>query len=415
VPLALPQHLLRKKKLNMHQLNQEILGKYADLMVNFAAGGGEGVKAGEVVSISYGSGIALPLAIELSRAATKVGALIIDSPFTPGMIHVLLEGGNEEQVQWLSNSSLAREEEINHLIQVAPVYPQDEFEGITQEQIRIYSEGKTPIREIRANREAEGNFAWTLCRFPTQEEADLAGISLEKLWEVVIAACYLNELNPVEKWKEIQERIKFNREKLDKLGNVEFQIKNKSTDLTVQVGENRRWNGGSTINMPSFEVWTSPDYRSVNGYVYFNTPRILNGKVLKGVKLVFVNGVVTEATAEEGLEELNGLIGTNGCNIVGELAFTDKTLSNISDFTANTLYDENMGGFHLALGRCYPDTYTGDSTNDEELAARGFSGRATPLHVDFVSTEPVQVTAKSLDDSTPQKELVIIDDGIFVW
>ncbi|MBS3157020.1 adenosylhomocysteinase, partial [Candidatus Woesearchaeota archaeon] len=64
------------------------------------------------------------------------------------------------------------EEEINHLIQVAPVYPQDEFEGITQEQIRIYSEGKTPIREIRANREAEGNFAWTLCRFPTQEEAD---------------------------------------------------------------------------------------------------------------------------------------------------------------------------------------------------------------------------------------------------
>ena len=97
------------------------------------------------------------------------------------------------------------------------------------------------------------------------------------------------------------------------------------------------------------------------------------------------------------------------------MAFTDKTLSNISDFTANTLYDENMGGFHLALGRCYPDTYTGDSTNDEELAARGFSGRATPLHFDFVSTEPVQVTAKSLDDSTPQKELVIIDDGIFVW
>ncbi len=135
-------------------------------------------------------------------------------------------------------------------------------------------------------------------------------------------------------------------------------------DLKVQVGEARRWLGGRGRNIPSFEIFTSPDWRGTEGWIHCDQPLYRYGNLVRGIRLKFEDGRVTEASADENERVLQEMVATEGADRIGEFSLTDRRFSRITRFMAQTLYDENVGGefgnTHIALGRAYQDAYDGD-------------------------------------------------------
>ena len=192
-----------------------------------------------------------------------------------------------------------------------------------------------------------------------------------------------------------------------------MHVEGEDVDLWVTIGQQRRWLGGRGRNIPSFEVFTSPDWRGTEGWIYCNQPLYRYGNLVKGVRLTFVDGRVTEASAEENEPVLTEMIATDGADRLGEFSLTDRRLSRITRFMAHTLYDENVGGehgnTHIAVGRSYQDAYAGDPSEvpHERWAELGFND--STVHTDVVSTSDRVVTAKLRDGS----ERVIYRDGQF--
>jgi aminopeptidase len=187
-----------------------------------------------------------------------------------------------------------------------------------------------------------------------------------------------------------------------------------SRDRTsIGVGEQRRWLGGRGRNIPSFEIFTSPDWRGTQGWIYCNQPLYRYGNLVKGIRLAFVDGRVVEASAEQNESVLREMIATEGADRLGEFSLTDRRLSRINRFMAHTLYDENVGGrygnTHVAVGRSYQDAYAGDPTQVslERWSELGFND--STVHTDVVSTTDRVVTATLRGGG----ERVIYRDGQF--
>jgi aminopeptidase len=252
--------------------------------------------------------------------------------------------------------------------------------------------------KMREQKEQQGKLSWSLCLYGTQSMADEAGLSLEEYWEQIIEACYLREEDPVAKWKTVQEEIERIKDKLDALQIDKLHIKGADVDLQVLIGENRKWLSGGGKNIPSFEIFTSPDWRGTTGSIHFNQPLYYSGKRIAGVSLTFENGVVIASSATENEDALKEMIAQENANKVGEFSLTDKRHSKITRFMATTLFDENMGGAngntHIALGNAYKDTFTGDMSkvSEEEWAAMGYNS-CPKVHTDIISTTDRTVTA----------------------
>ena len=252
--------------------------------------------------------------------------------------------------------------------------------------------------KMREKKEQEGKLSWSLCLYGTQSMADEAGLTLEEYWEQIIEACYLREDDPVMKWKAVQKEIEEIKDKLDALGIEKLHVKGDDVDLHIQIGENRKWLSGGGKNIPSFEIFTSPDWRGTNGFINFNQPLYYSGKRISGVSLRFENGVVAASSATENEDALKEMIAQENADKVGEFSLTDKRHSRITKFMATTLFDENTGGefgnTHIALGNAYKDTYTKDMSlvTDEQWARMGYNS-CPKVHTDIISTTNRTVTA----------------------
>jgi len=245
--------------------------------------------------------------------------------------------------------------------------------------------------------------------------ADEAGLSLEEYWEQIVEACYLREEDPVSKWKQVQKAIEEIKDRLDALEIEKLFVQGDGVDLEVQIGKNRKWLSGGGKNVPSFEVFTSPDWRGTNGHITFNQPLYYSGKRISGVSLQFENGVVIASSATENEDALKEMIAQENANKIGEFSLTDKRHSRITKFMATTLFDENTGGAfgntHIALGNAYKDTFPGDMSKitEDQWTEMGYNS-CPKVHTDIVSTTNRTVTAVLSDDS----QKVIYKDGQFV-
>jgi len=190
-------------------------------------------------------------------------------------------------------------------------------------------------------------------------------------------------------------------------------IQSENIDLKIKIGANRKWVGGSGHNIPSFEVFTSPDFRDVNGFIKFNQPLYYSGNVICDIELKFENGTVVEYNASKNKHVLDEMLSHKGATEIGEFSLTDSRFSRITKFMANTLYDENVGGefgnTHVAVGNSYKNCFKGDykSKTQEQWLELGYND--SDIHTDIVSTEDRTVTATLQDGS----ELVIYRDGKF--
>src|SRR5690606_25440749 len=106
----------------------------------------------------------------------------------------------------------------------------------------------------------------------TEAMAKEAGLSLKEYWNQIIKACFLDEKDPVALWKDLDKNIKQTAKKLDKLNIQKVHLEGPDVSLDILLGEKRKWASGGGANIPSFEIFTSPDWRGTNGWIKFNQP-----------------------------------------------------------------------------------------------------------------------------------------------
>jgi len=282
--------------------------------------------------------------------------------------------------------SLLGPESLTHLRDVDP------------SRIGKYAVTKKYLRDILENRENKGLFGWSLCLYPTAELASKAGMDLEEYKNQIVRAVYLDRDDPAAVWQGIFEKSNRVKNWLDSQDVEYFHILSENTDLRVYPGIKRRWLGVSGHNIPSFELFLSPDCRKTSGVYYADQPSYRSGNYVRGVRLEFKEGRVISSSAREGEDFLNKQMALDsGASYLGEFSLTDKRFSRIDKFMAHTLYDENFGGdngnCHVALGASYADTYASDAREltSELKKELGFNDSA--LHWDLVSTEKKTVHA----------------------
>ena len=397
---------------------QEILERYADVLVNWALHGGEGMRPGEVVRVQA-EYIATPLADEIAKAVWRAGGHVLAYPHLPGgdqshLSPAFYEVATEAQITYFPEKLLrGLAEEMNHEVVVYSDAHPHMLSGVAPDKLVRWKETMRPFREWRDEKENRGEYSWTLCEYGTEGIAKEAGITVEEYWAQIIRACFLDDPDPVARWRESFAQIDRHREQLDALRIERVHLEGADVDLWVQIGEKRLWKTGKGFNMPSFEIFTTPNWRGTNGWIRFNQPLYAFGSLITGIRLEFKDGLVVSAQADQNLELLQQIISSQGGDRLGEFSLTDARASRIDRFMANTLYDENMGGpfgnTHVALGSAYQDVYDGDpnTVSDSEWDRLGFNNSA--IHEDIVSTSDRTVTAQLADGS----ERVIYAGGHF--
>jgi aminopeptidase len=397
----------------MYQPSKEILERYAAVLVDFALSDGNGMKSGEVVQISSQLP-GLPLARETFRRVLKSGGHPIFTLIDDDVKLIQLQEGSDAQIGFFPEPyyrGLAAT--IDHSIRILADNDPLFLSAADPRKIIAGSAASKPYREWLDAKEDAGKFTWTLCLYGTEGVAKQAGLSLEAYWEQIERACFLTEIDPVAKWRSVNTEMHRILDTLNAMEIVKVRVIAPGTDLTVTLGEHRLWLGGRGRNIPSFEIFTSPDWRGVEGHIAFDLPLFRYGQIVENVTLELKNGRVVRASAKTGEPLLKELIAQVNADKIGEFSLTDRRFSRISRFMAETLFDENFGGefgnTHLALGRAYHDACKLDvsKVTPEEFERMGYND--SPEHTDIIATTDRIVTATLADGATK----VIYEGGEF--
>lgn len=391
------------------------LNRYADVLL-------WGLKAARIGKFSKNDNILIRYDLAAIKLAEILQSKILDmkmnpilrSGSSPQMDRNYFERANDRQLAFNPPGEKELYLNLNGSIHLHAPESITHLRHIDPKRIGKAALARKPLRDILWKREEQGVFGWTLCMMPTPELAKQAGITLKEYGTQVIRACYLDKKDPVKEWKNIfMDAVKI-KKWINSMDVKYYHVQSDNVDLRIVPGDKRRWIGISGHNIPSFEIFISPDWRGTKGVYYANQPSFRDGNYVEGVRLEFNRGSVVKIGAKKGKDFVNKQLAMdNGARRVGEFSLTDKRFSKINRYMANTLYDENYGGkygnCHLAVGMSYSDTFDGDPSKlTKKMKGRlGFNDSA--LHWDLVNTENKVVTAhlKSGD------KVIIYEKGMF--
>jgi aminopeptidase len=398
-------------------LTQRHLDRYADVLLWGLSTARHGkIRKNEIVLIRYDLPAVGLAEILFSKLLEKGLQPMARSTLTPGMERRFFSGANAKQLVFQPPGDPELYGQLNGSLFLHAPESITHLSGIDPGRIGKAAVARKPLRDILDRREAQGLFSWSLCMLPTEALAHHAGLTLDAYSAQIVNACFLNRKDPVGQWKKIHRNAADIKTWLNRMDVARYHIESETIDLEVTAGKHRRWIGISGHNIPSFELFLSPDWRGTRGVYYANQPSYRSGNYVKGVRLEFEKGVAVKATAEEGEAFVQKQLAMDrGASRIGEFSLTDRRFSKINRFMANTLFDENYGGAfgncHVALGASYSDTYDGhpSALTPEQKKKLGFNDSA--LHWDLVNTEKKQVTATL----TSGKKVVIYRDGQFQY
>jgi aminopeptidase len=384
------------------------LKRYADLLVNFALGGGRGINRGDVVQVIAPES-AKPLFGELCRAVWAAGGHVLrdyrpDDDDRLNLTRDFYEIGDAEQHAFFPEQYLrGLVEQIDHFVYVQCDADPHALRGVDPAKVYTHQRSFGPMIRWETDKESAGKLTWTIGLYGTEAMAAEAGLSLPDYWQQIISACFLDDPDPKQRWREVGEQLERYTEALNALPIDRLHVLGQDADLWLTLGERRRWTAGEGRNIPSFEIFTSPDWRGTQGWIRFSEPLYIAQTLVTGIELSFEDGVVTRASAAENEPLLLEMLATENANRVGEFSLTDARLSPIRHFMATTLFDENMGGAygntHVAVGKAIQHCYDGDPEplTPEDWERLGFNDSV--VHTDIVLTTDREVTAVMRDGS----------------
>jgi aminopeptidase len=398
-------------------LNDKELVKYADVLLwGLKAAKKDILKKNEIILLQYELP-ALKLAEVLYGKILDMGMHPIQRMgLTFGMEYNFYKKTNEKQLTFWPPGEKELYKNINGRIFLRAPESLTHLKDIDPMKIGKVLVSRKPLRDILDKREAKRFYSWTLCTLPTPELAKQAKMTLRQYADQIIKGCYLDKDDPVKEWANIHKNVTDIKKWLNSLKVKLFHVASENIDLTITPGERRKWAGVSGHNIPSFEVFLSPDWRGTEGTYFANLPSFRSGNYVAGVRITFAKGnaVKVEANSGEDFTKKQLSMDQGACR-VGEFSLTDKRFSRIDRFMADTLFDENFGGkegnCHVALGSSYTDTYNGDPAEMTVARKKKLGFNDSALHWDLVNTEKKTVTAHL----TNGKIKVIYENGIFTY
>jgi aminopeptidase len=260
------------------------------------------------------------------------------------------------------------------------------------------------IVQIRVQQITENNVNWCGVGAPNEGWATqvFGEPDVERLWEKVAFCMRLDEPDPVEAWKEHLERLAERSTQLNDLHADALRYRGPGTDLTVGLLSAARWMAGggdtSTViyyvaNMPTEEVFTSPDARRTEGTIRSSLPLVLSGQVVRGLELTFEHGRAVRVEAETGADLIRSHFATiENADRLGEVALVTKEsrVGQSATLFHDTLFDENAT-CHIAYGAGFPFLFDSDPGEGLNVAN---------MHVDFMVGGPELEVDAVLADGT---------------
>jgi aminopeptidase len=238
---------------------------------------------------------------------------------------------------------------------------------------------------------------WTVVPCPTAAWAELVhpdlepDAALEKLWEQIVRVCRLDEDDPVEAWRQRREELVTASEALSARHFDSLHYEAPGTDFTVGLLPSARWIAAKMetafgvehmANIPTEEVFTSPDPARADGHVRSTKPLVLlDGTVVRDLAVEFRDGRIVSVTASEGEEVMRTIIERDeGSARLGELALVDRKgrIGELDTVFYDTLLDENAAS-HIAIGTGFPFL-----VSDDDVARVNQS----EIHIDFMIGSP---------------------------
>jgi len=385
-------------------MDDTLIDRYADLIVSVGAN----VQEDQVVAVE-----ALPEARPLVRAiaarAYDRGARYVDVQyFDPEVKRIRASRAREETLGWVPPWLGRRILELGELdaarIVLDPRVPPGLLDGVDPARAGLDRLPRLPevFRTID-----DRSVAWTISPFPTEAWAAKvypelsAEAPLEQLWRDIAHICRLDEPDPAAAWLERIEEIWQSARRLDLLDLDALHFEGPGTDLTVGLLPSSRFakEGGASHtrrgvrfvpNLPTEEVYTTPDPSRTSGVVSATKPLDVSGSVVNALRVRFDEGRAVEIEAETNADALRRNCAVDeGAARLGEVALVDREsrIGKLGRTFYSTLLDENAAS-HLAFGDAY-SAPIGDPADIPRI-------NESAVHIDFmVGSDEVKVTGRT--------------------
>lgn len=403
-------------------MKKTVLRKYASLIANVGAR----VKKGQEV-IVYAELDQPEFVKMLVEECYKSGAKRVDvewsyQPLAKTHVRYRSVKTLSEMLNWEVEKLKRRVEVLPVMIYLLSEDP-DGLNGMNQQK---YSKGtQARYKIIKPFRdEMENKYQWCIAAVPGVEWAKKVfpecrkNEAVEKLWEAILMTSRCDD-DPVEAWNKHNKNLKSKCDYLNSLNieSLHYTSKN-GTDLTVGLIDGSEFAGGGEYtlsgnyfnpNIPSEEVFISPERGKAEGIVYSVMPLSYRGELIENFSIKFENGKATDVHAEKNEDLLKELINMDeGAAYLGECALVpfDSPIRNSGILFYNTLFDENAA-CHLALGEGFSHCIKGsENMTLEECREKGIN--KSMIHEDFmIGAEDMNITAKTRDG----KEIPVFRNG----
>jgi aminopeptidase len=371
------------------------LARFARLAVEFGAN----VQPGQIVSVNGSPGketLVRAIAVEAYRRGAKFVDL---NWFDPWIKRARIEHAADDTLEfvppWYGERVLALGRERAAIVTLSgPTAPGllDDLDPVRAGRDRLPSVRESG--EIVNRREVN----WTILPGPTQVWADLVHPDLEpaerlsRLEDELIHILRLDEEDPVGAWTQRADTLIGIAERLTERGFDALRYRGDGTDLTVGILPGMRWMAARFMtaegiphmpNLPTEEVFTSPDPQRVDGHVRATKPLVLiDGTVVRDLRVEFAGGRVAGLESSTAQDTMRTIIKRDeGAARLGEVALVDGEgrIGALDTVFYDTLLDENAAS-HLALGRGF-SFLAGDEATGEKL-------NVSDIHIDFMIGAP---------------------------
>ena len=378
----------------------ERLERYAELAVRVGAN----VQPGQEVFV-HGLVEHFGLVRALTRQSYRAGASYVNVAYSDQHVRrAMIELGPDEALahspEWLK--TLARTTAGNALLATMG-NPEPELLADLDGD-RIGRAMPLEVAEIRRQQHRDNSVNWCGVGAPTEGWARqvLGEPDVERMWELVAFCFRLDEPDPVDAWREHLDRLDARAAALTERAPDALRYRGPGTDFTVGLLPSAHWGsarfrtaGGIdyVANMPTEEIFTTPDPRRAEGTLRSSLPLSLDGQLIRDLQLTFEDGRIVQVEADTGADMVRSHLATiENADRLGELALVTKEsrVGQSRTLFYDTLFDENAT-CHIAYGNGLP--YAFDGEPDEAM-------NVSNIHVDFMVGGPELAVDALLPDGT---------------